>query len=412
MNRNFFLLISGQGISQIGNSVFYLALSWFLLSQENGTREFATIMLVNAIPGIVFPLFFGIVIDRLPKKWILFFSDFFRSIVFIVMSYLYYINRLDFCSFIILGFLNSIFSVVFDPTLSATIPFIVEKGRLEKANSISNGLMSISGLIGLFLGGVLLQFIGVGGVLIFNSVSFLCAAFFEFCIQVPYFKSGKILNFSGFYGEIKESIIFVVKNPAIPYIMGIGLVLTLFIYPAGNVIFPILLKNTIKVNELFFSFIQSGYPLGIIIGTAIIFLGKSETRKNPLGLMVVCSFIMGFNVLIWGLISRFYAVNNWANILILTLSVIFMGILTIIIGIKAMTYMQANTPKRMLGKVFSLYQMFSSSLVPLGVMLYSIAVISLGAGVIFFYAFLIVVFLTLLIYIMGKWRAIKIEKVL
>ena len=183
--KNFFLLEFGQFISQSGNGIFLLAFSWYVLSRPNGTYEFALLMLFGAIPGLLLAPFFGVLVDRLSKRAILVTSDLLRSGAFFALSLMLMQPKVGFVSLAVFSFANGVLFFIFDPTLKASIPLIVDNQNLEKANSIDSAIASVSGLISMFIGGMLLTFFGVNRCFFINSLTFLFSACCSFFISIP-----------------------------------------------------------------------------------------------------------------------------------------------------------------------------------------------------------------------------------
>lgn len=391
--KNFFLLEFGQFISQSGNGIFLLAFSWYVLSRPNGTSEFALLMLFGAIPGLLLAPFFGVLVDRLSKRAILVTSDLLRSGAFFALSLMLMQPKVGFVSLAVFSFANGVLFFIFDPTLKASIPLIVDNQNLEKANSIDSAIASFSGLISMFIGGMLLTFFGVNRCFFINSLTFLfsaCCSFFIFIPRVS--QKDSRLTIKVAFSEMKSTFGFIRKEPNLAYLMVLGLILTAFIYPTGNVVFPILLKNVIKFKEMFFSIIQGGFPLGIVFGVFVC-MNIKVGDKGVFKLVYVCGLIMASIILGWGAVAFFYPKNTVICAGLLMVSVVFMGILTVVMAIKTTTYFQRSTPKNLLGKVISFYQMIVSSFVPIGYVIYGSLILYFDLRAVFaIVSFLVIAF--------------------
>lgn len=395
--RSFILLEIGQFISQCGNGIFLLAFSWYVLSRPAGTQEFAVLMLLGAVPGLLLAPFFGVLVDRLSKRTILVTSDILRSFSFFLLSLVLTQGTIHFSYLAVFSFVNGVLFFIFDPTLKSSIPLIVDYNDLEKANSIDSAIASFSGLISMFIGGMLLAFFGVRSCFFINSVTFMISAFCALFVTIPAVtqKNGP-LTIKVAFAEMKGTFAFISKEQNLAFLMLLGLILTAFIYPTGNVLFPILLKNIIQFKAIVFSMIQGGYPLGIIVGVFVCIKIK-VVEKNIFTLVYFCGISMAIIILGWGAVARFYPEATILCAAFLMLSVVCMGTLTVIMAIKTTTYLQTVTPKQLLGKVISFYQMIVSAIVPIGYVVYSSVIISFEIKWVFVIISILVISLTTIV---------------
>ena len=79
-NKDFVILVSGQWVSQIGNSLFQLAVFWYVLSETHRTTDLAWVGAIMALPGIL-GMLSGVFADRLDRRRTMIGSDVVRLIV-------------------------------------------------------------------------------------------------------------------------------------------------------------------------------------------------------------------------------------------------------------------------------------------------------------------------------------------
>jgi len=94
-HRSFALLWTGQTISRLGDSLYRIALSWWVLEKTGSAEAMGTVLVVSSIPMLIFLLVGGVVVDRLPRFRVLFGSDVLNGIVVGVVSLLAATGRLE-----------------------------------------------------------------------------------------------------------------------------------------------------------------------------------------------------------------------------------------------------------------------------------------------------------------------------
>lgn len=210
--KDFWLVMVGQIISLFGNSVVRFALPIHLL---NVTGSAATLGLVSGlafIPLAVMSPLGGIIADRVNKRNIMVFLDFLTS--GLTLSFLALYGKVNLTGLImVLLFMLYGISGAYQPSVQASIPVLVEQGRVMSANAIINMISSLSGLLGPALGGIAYSLWGIYPVLSIAALCFFISAVMEIFIHIPYTKRERkvsILRETG--ADLIQSISYITKE--------------------------------------------------------------------------------------------------------------------------------------------------------------------------------------------------------
>src|SRR5512142_84214 len=150
---NFRRLWGGQTISQIGDGLTNLAILIMINQLTGSTAALATMMIVIALPQLVFGMLAGVYVDRWNRKTIMIVSDVIRGLL--VLGFILVRRPQDVWIFYVLGFLQAAVGTLFDPAKSALIPSIVEREMLLAANGLSQTTRVVTSVVGSALAGVL-----------------------------------------------------------------------------------------------------------------------------------------------------------------------------------------------------------------------------------------------------------------
>src|ERR1041385_72764 len=71
-NRNFRLLWTGQRVSQVGTWMQNVGQAWLVLQITHSPIALGTVTALQTLPILFMVLFAGVVVDRLPKRQILY----------------------------------------------------------------------------------------------------------------------------------------------------------------------------------------------------------------------------------------------------------------------------------------------------------------------------------------------------
>ena len=66
-HRPFLLLWSGQTLSRLGDSLYQIALAWWVLEQTNSAAAMGMVFACGFAPTVLFVLLGGVAVDRLPR---------------------------------------------------------------------------------------------------------------------------------------------------------------------------------------------------------------------------------------------------------------------------------------------------------------------------------------------------------
>src|SRR5262249_44427116 len=185
LTRDFSLIWWSQVLSQVADGVSRLALLWFVYSMTGSPLKTSIIGLLQMLPPIVLGPLIGVTVDRLPKKAILITTDVTRGILIGLVPCWLSGQVFTVETLYILVFLYGIATAMFVPTLSASVPFLVDRPRFVAANALLQSTTSIGIIIGPVLSGLGIAFSGSQEVLCANAVIYLASALCLLPIRLP-----------------------------------------------------------------------------------------------------------------------------------------------------------------------------------------------------------------------------------
>ncbi|MDE7326710.1 MAG: MFS transporter [Lachnospiraceae bacterium] len=376
-SRNFTLVVIGQIISLFGNATIRFALPLYLLNQTGSSALYGTVTACAFLPAILLTPVGGIVADRVNKRNIMVILDFFTAVVIAAFSLWIEGGNLILLIVVTLMLLYGI-AGAYQPSVQASIPVLVNPNHIMAANSVVNIISSFASLLGPVLGGILYSTYGLKPVLWVCTLCFVLSAAMELFIKIPFQKQE---SGNGIWKMVKkdfaESIRFIRREkPAIGKAMfvvcGVNLFLSAMIlvglpYLITEVMFDSTKYHSDYVNKLY-GYAQGALAAGSLAGGigAGIFVKKLKIQKtgNLLIFCAACVFPVG--------ISQMLFASGMANYLVMTLCCCVIMIFSTIFTVQMMSFVQAETPQNLIGKVIAVILMFSMCAQPLGNALYGV----------------------------------------
>ncbi|CAN5282077.1 MFS transporter [soil metagenome] len=174
---DFLRLWSAQTISQFGSQVSQLALPLAaILVLDASAFEVALLGTVEFLPFLLFALPAGVWVDRLRRKPILVLGDLGRAIALASIPLAYAFDTLTIWQLYAVGFVVGVGTVFFDVAYQSYLPSLFERGQLVEGNSKLEISRSGTALAGPGLAGALIGAVTAPYAILLDAVSFIGSA--------------------------------------------------------------------------------------------------------------------------------------------------------------------------------------------------------------------------------------------
>lgn len=386
-HRPFALLWTGQTTSRLGDSLYRIALAWWVLEKTGSAVAMGTVLVFSQIPLLLFLLIGGVVVDRLPRIPIMFVSDLLSGLVIAFVAVFSWLELLQIWHIYIASMLFGFVEAFFFPAYQAVIPQITPPDLLTSANSLSGLSQRVTGIVGPALGAALVAAGGTSLTFGLDSLSFFISAV---CV-LPLLRSNldKVQRKENESETIagQWSIKVALKQGLTDLRDGFKLVMTmpwiwitilLFgfvnIMEAGPraVAMPFLIKEDLGADVGLLGLFGSAASLGFVAG--MLWLGQ-YVRLHRRGLLAYLS------VIITGVVLLPFAFK--LPVPILVASMFIGGLSTSVFALIWTHTLQEMVPGALLGRVYSIDALGSFVLLPIGFSLSGWATDLFGAPTVF-----------------------------
>ena len=400
-HRPFALLWTGQTTSRLGDSLYRIALSWWVLEKTGSAVAMGTVLIFSQIPLLLFLLIGGVVVDRLPRIRIMFASDIFSGLVITFVAIFSWFDLLQIWHIYIASIIFGFVEAFFFPAYQAVIPQITPPELLTSANSLNGLSQRLTGIVGPALGAGLVAAGGTSVTFALDALSFFLSAICVLpmirlnldspqketvTIETSHKTPGSVrAAFKQGFADLLEGFRLVVRIP------WIWITILLFgfinIMEAGPraVALPFLIKEDLGADVELLGWLGSAASLGFVLG--MIWLGQ-YVRLHRRGLLAYLSII--------GSGAALLPFAFKLPVPILILSMFLGGICTSVFALIWTHTLQEMVPGDMLGRVYSIDALGSFVLLPIGFALAGWGTELLGAPGVFLIGGIGVIVLVLL----------------
>ena len=158
--KSFITMLIANLISRFGDSVDSIAYGWMVYALTGSKLLLGTIFAINAIPGIIFSPFVGVLIDHFPKKKLIIIGDIGRGVVVSLTALLFLTNNLEVWHLFVFTFINSTFEAFVSNSKFSLIPAFLPEELILSGSSLSRSLISFGELLGVGLAGLIIGTLG------------------------------------------------------------------------------------------------------------------------------------------------------------------------------------------------------------------------------------------------------------
>ena len=296
--RSFALLWTGQTISRLGDSLYRIALSWWVLEKTGSATVMSTVLVVSFLPMLLFLLVGGVVVDRLPRFRVLLASDLLNGFVVAVVAALAAAQHLEIWHVYIAGALFGLADAFFYPAYSASIPQIVTPESLPSANSLTGLSYQITGVVGPAIGAALVALGGTPAAFGLDSLSFfLSAACLAPLIRIALPRPAEVVARSPL-GDVRDGLREVASRT------WLWLSIAFFgfanVVDAGprNVALPFLVHDHLGLEVGALGAVASAIAAGSVV--AAVFLGRSHRMRRRGLRLYGGQIVMGLMLILFG----------------------------------------------------------------------------------------------------------------
>ncbi|MGL5416369.1 MAG: MFS transporter [Clostridium sp.] len=367
LNKNFILMVIGQIISLFGNAILRFALPLYLLDKTGSAALFGVVSACSFIPMIILTPFGGIIADRVNKKYIMVALDFITAILMI--GFTVFMGKVNLPILIVIT-LMVLYGIqgAYQPSVQASLPFLVGKEDLLKGNALINQVSSLANLIGPIIGGLLYGIYGLMPILIASIVCFIAAVLIEMIMKIPYIKNeSKDSAISIVKKDIKTSVSFITKEK--PVLFKTIIIISLFNLCFTSMIIigiPVIIIETLKMSSQAYGITQGIIAFGGLCGGILtgVLVKKLRISNSHLFLIINVLVLIPMGLALMGKIPV------EVSYVVVTICCFIIMISSTIFSIQMLTFIQSETPGHLIGKVISFCLAIGMCAQPMGQVLY------------------------------------------
>jgi MFS family permease len=350
-------LFLADTVSQVGSQVTLLALPLVaVLALHANAFEIGLLSAADTAAFLIVGLPAGALVDRLRRRNVMIAGDLSRAIMLGSVPFAWWMGWLSMPQLYVVGLGTGLATVFFDVAYQSYLPHLVGRGSLVEGNAKLQGVQSVSQLAGPTAAGFLIQALTAPYAIVIDAVSFVGSAFFVGRIRKREDKPERGPD-AHLGREISEGFNFVVRNKVLRSIAACTGSSNLF-SGIGGAMLILLLAGHLHISAGLIGVVFSLMAIGGLIGALTAQRFAKWLGQGPV-IWISIAVTSPFALLVplaqpgWKLWAM--AFGNF---------VYWIGV--VVYNVNQVSFRQALTPDRLLGRMNATMRFLVWGTLPLG----------------------------------------------
>ena len=378
----FTALLVAQLFSLTGSSVARFVLPLHLLNLTGSASLYGAATAAAFVPYILCMPVGGVVADRLRKQWLMAGID--ALLALATAAYLLFSSAVDIVALTLVVLMVLFACQAFDqPAIQASVPYLVERGRVTQAVAIMNQANMLTSILGPVLGGAVFGFFDVGPIMALATASFamssaLLAAFVKMddgratsSVEDGNCPAGqlRLSPFAVFVADLQAAAVFLRSKPLLWHAIAFAACCN-FVLSAGLTVGgAYIVTERLGLSNQLMGIAEASYGVGGLLGGLVV-----TVRPQAFPFTRIPTTLLFASL---GLVPMATALA--LNLPSLAVFAIMLACLAWILGcatcftIALTGTLQTETPSGLIGKVMALMYAAVNCATPLGQLVFGLA---------------------------------------
>jgi MFS family permease len=348
--RNFRLLWVGETVSVLGDQFYFVALPWLALQLTGSGLALGSVLMTAAIPRAALMLAGGAATDRFSSRTVMLVSNVMRCLIVSMLTVLVFAHTARIWHLYALAAAFGTFDAFFYPAYIAMVPSLLEPAQLAAGNSLMQGSVQLTGLVGPAAAGVVIGGAGLAAAFGVDAASFVVSVAMLALIATG--TAAAAARQGPLIASIREGISYALAHPTIRSLLVAYAMMNLFLTGPFMVGTPLLARQRFA-GATALGLLYSSFGAGALVGTLIAGYDRRERRLGPM--LVTVYAAAGLSMIALGLLWRL-----WASATVLLL----LGTVVGYSNVQMLAYLQRQTETSKMGRVMSLIMFCAHGLLP------------------------------------------------
>ncbi|MEK5476556.1 MFS transporter [Paenibacillus sp. FSL R5-0407] len=357
--RNIILFLSSQTISLFGSALVQYAIMWHItLSTESGVMM--TLYIVcGFIPTFILSPFAGVWADRFNRKLLIMLADGLIAAATLILAVLFLMGHDSIWLLFAMAVVRALGTGVQTPAVGAILPQIVPTDKLTRVNGINGTLQAIMTFVAPMASAALMTMASLEIIFFIDVITATIAILtLLFFFKIPVHEKAAEKQTTSYFSDFMHGISYIKQHDFLKSFFLFFAVFFILMAPAAFLT-PLQVTRSFGDDVWRLTAIEIAFSVGMMAGGG--FIASWGGFRNKIHTMTLASLLMGACTLALGLVPVFW--------IYLVFMAVF-GVAMPLFNTPTMVLVQERVEESYLGRIFGVFGMISTSMMPLGMLIF------------------------------------------
>ena len=357
--KNLTLFLASQTISLFGSSLVQYAIMWYITLNTQSGVMMTIFIICGFLPTFFLSPFAGVWADRYNRKKLIMISDSLIALSTLILAMLFLIGYDALWLLFVVSAVRALGTGVQTPAVGAFLPQLVPGDKLTKANATYGSLQSLVMLASPMLSGALMTMAPIETIFFIDVVTAAIAvSILLLFLKAPVHAKALDKQEISYFDDMRKGFAYIKNHD---YVKTFFLFVAIFMILAAPVAFltPLQVTRSFGNDVWRLTAIEITFSIGMMAGGVM--MASWGGFKNRVYTMVLANLATGVCTFALGIIPVF-----WLYLVVMGM----IGIAMPVFNTPSTVLLQEKVEENYLGRVFGVFGMITSSMMPLGMLVF------------------------------------------
>lgn len=378
--RDVTVFLSGQILSLFGSLLVQYAISWYIVLRTQSGVMMTISIVCGFLPTLFLSPFAGVWADRYSRKLLIVLSDSMIALSTLVLAILFLLGYDAIWLLFVISGIRALGTAIQTPTVGAFLPQLVPEDKLTQINATYTSIQSMIMLVCPMISGALLTVTDIEAIFFIDvTTAALAVSVLLLFLDVPVHAKALESTSISYLSDMREGLAYIKNHRFVKKLFLFCAVFLFFIAPAAFLT-PLQVTRSFGNHVWRLTAVEVTFSIGMMAGGII--MASWGGFRNKMHTMVLSSLVTGLCTFALGITPVFW------------IYLFFMGMIGIAMPLFNTPFtvlLQQKIEADFLGRIFGVFTMISSSMMPLGMLAFGpvadmipIEWLMVGTGIILF----------------------------
>lgn len=386
--KDIILFLSSQTISLFGSSLIQYAIMWYITLTTESGMMMTLYIICGFIPTFILSPFAGVWADRFNRKILIIVADASIAFATLILAIVFLMGYEATWLLFVMAAIRALGTGIQTPAVGAILPQIVPKDQLTKINGINGSIQAVIMFVSPIVSAGLLTWATLEMIFFIDVITAAIAIFTLLVFfKIPVHAKAAVKQTTSYFSDMKEGLAYIKETNFLKVFFLFFAFFFVLMAPAAFLT-PLQVVRSFGDEVWRLTAIEIAFSVGMMAGGGII--ATWGGFKNKIYTMTFASLLMGACTFALGVVPIF-----WLYLLFMAI----FGVAMPIFNTPTMTLVQEKVEENYLGRIFGVFGMISTSMMPIGMLIFGpiadfieIEILLIGTGIL----------LVLLSFLLGK----------